>query len=52
MLSSRDKDTVKIVKVISREGECQLSLALDCSHYPAGSKLSPGLLEVIIYKHL
>merc|ERR1719397_2055473 len=27
-------------------GECQLSLALDCSHYPSGSKLSPGLLEI------
>jgi len=29
-----------------KAGECQLSLALDCSHYPSGSKLSPGLLEV------
>jgi len=29
-----------------KAAECQLSLALDCSHYPSGSKLSPGLLEI------
>lgn len=29
-----------------KAAECQLSLALDCSQYPSGSKLSPGLLQI------